>query len=66
MVNGDPVQFGAQILGCIGHQFAGEAAQVFHVPGIFGRDDEAKVVPVIFATPCKGIAVRSISPRIEH
>src|SRR3546814_3216825 len=44
MVNGDPVQFGAQILGCISHQFAGEAAQVFHVPCIFGRDDETKEI----------------------
>ena len=66
MVNGDPVQFGAQILGRVSHQFAGEAAQVFHVPCIFGRDDETKVVPVIFATPCKGIPISPVGLGIEH
>jgi nicotinamidase-related amidase len=47
---GYPVETGSEIVRHVVHHLAGEGAQVRHLGGIFGRDDEAEMVPVVFAT----------------
>src|SRR3546814_10014030 len=44
-----PVERCAEIALGVSHQFAGEGAQILHFAGILGRDDEPKMVPVVFA-----------------
>ena len=42
------------------HQIAGEAAQVGHVDGVLGRDDEAELVAVLATALDEGAAVRLV------
>ena len=66
VVDRHPVQPGAEILGHVGHQLAGECPQVRHVARIFGTDDEAEVVPVILATIGEAFAITLVRAGIEH
>lgn len=43
MVDRDPVELGLEVLLHLRHQPAGEVAQVAHVGGVLGRDDEAEL-----------------------
>ena len=47
MIDRDPVQFGSEIPLDIGHQFAREGAEIAELGGIFRRNDEAEMMPVI-------------------
>src|SRR3546814_4306865 len=49
MIDRDPIEIGAEIARHVVHQLAREGAQVRHVTGVLGRDDEAEMVSVLFA-----------------
>ncbi len=66
VVDGDPVERCAEIALGVGHQLAGEGAQVLHLAGVLRRDDEAEMMPVVLAARCEGVAVGLVAARIEH
>src|SRR3546814_4180434 len=49
VIDSHPIERCAEIALGVGHQLSGEGPQVLHLAGILGRDDEAKMVPVILA-----------------
>src|SRR3546814_18173951 len=49
VIDGYPVERCAEIALGVSHQFAGAGAQVLHLAGILGREDETNMVPVVFA-----------------
>jgi hypothetical protein len=57
MVDRDPVQPGGEIQLHLAHEVAGEAAEICHLGGILGRDDEAKLMAIFSAALHKGLAV---------
>jgi len=44
MIDGDPVELGAQIALGVFHQLAGEGTQIVHFFGVFRRDDEPEMM----------------------
>jgi hypothetical protein len=60
VINGDPVELRVEIASHLPHQVAGETAQVVHLDGILGRDDEAELVAVLPAALNEGAAIRLI------
>lgn len=61
-----PVEFGAQILGHVGHQVPREAPQILHVTRIFGANDEAEMMAIILAPIGKAVAITRVATGIEH
>lgn len=61
-----PVEPCAEVARHVAHQFAGENAQVVELAGIFGRYDEAEVMPFIAAPIGKGRPVGPIRPGVEQ
>jgi hypothetical protein len=57
MIDGDPVEPCVEVLFDLPHQVADEAAQIGHLNGIFGGDDEAELVAVLPTTLDEGLAV---------
>jgi hypothetical protein len=57
MVDRDPVQPGGEIQLHLAHEVAGEAAEICHLGGILGRDDEPELVAIFSAAFHKGLAV---------
>jgi hypothetical protein len=66
VVDGDPIELGAEISFGVGHQLAGEGPQVLQLAGILWRHDETKMVPVIRAALGEGPIVGHIGAGIEH
>ena len=66
MIDSDPVEPRAKVMRHVVHQLAGEGAQVFHLGGILGRDDEPEVVPVILAAFGEEFAIGAVAVRIEQ
>lgn len=66
MVDRHPVELRVEILGRVLHELAGEGAQVGHLAGVFGRDDEAEMVPVVFAPAGERLDVGLLRSRVEH
>ncbi len=60
VVDRDPVEPCAQVLFHLAHEVAGEAAQIAHLAGVFRRDDEPELVPVLPAPLDEGAAVRIV------
>ena len=56
-----PVETGAEIPFHLRHQFPRESLEVAHLPGVFGRDDKAEMVPVILAARGKLAAVEFLA-----
>ena len=50
VIDGDPIELGAEVLLHLADQLAGEALEVGHLGGILGRDDESEMVAIILAT----------------
>ena len=50
----------SEVLLHLPHEVAGEAAQVAHLDGVFRRDDEAELMPVLPAALDEGAAVRLV------
>ena len=66
VVDRDPVQFGSEIPRDVGHQLAGERAEIAELGGILRRNDESKMMAVVLAAFGKGAFIRRIRPRVEH
>jgi len=60
VVDGDPVEPGAEILLHVGKQFAGESPDIGELACIFGRDDKAEVVPVVGTAFGEGTAINRL------
>ena len=57
MIDGDPIELGAEILLHLADQLAGEALEVGHLRRVLGRDDEAEVMAVLLAPLREGLGV---------
>ena len=57
VIDGDPIELGAEILLHLADQLAGEAFQVGHLRRVLGRDDEAEVMAVLLAPLREGLGV---------
>jgi hypothetical protein len=53
VIDGDPVEAGAQIAFGFGHEVAREGFDIGKFSGILGRNDEAEMMPVLLAPLCK-------------
>ena len=57
VIDGDPIELGAEIRLHLLHQIAHEGLEVVVVGAVLGRDDEAELVPVVLrsarGTPCR-------------
>ena len=63
VIHADPIKAGVQVLLHLPHEIAGEAAQIAHLAGVFRRDDEPELVPVLPAPLDEGAAVRIVFQR---
>jgi hypothetical protein len=66
MIDRDPVQFGPEIPRNIDHQFPREGAEIAEFGGIFWRNDEAEMMPVILATLRERALVHRVRRRVKH
>ena len=65
MINRDPVQFSAKVMGDICHELTREAAYIFQLASILWRNDEAEMMPVIAASLRKTIRISVVSAGIK-
>ncbi len=62
VIDGDPVEAGAEVGFHLLGEIPREGAQVFHIGGVFRRDDEAEMVPVVLQRSAKArSSARSVS-----
>ena len=66
MIDGDPVELGAEVARGLAHEIAGEGAQVLHLARVLWRDDEPEMMPVVFAACGKVALVDGVVLRAEH
>ncbi len=66
VIDSNPVEFCAEILFRLAHQVAGEGFEVCHFHRIFRRDDEAKMVAIVFAAFSKLVRVDFVDLRTEQ
>ena len=58
VIDGDPIELGAEILLHLADQLAGEALEVGHLRRVLGRHDESEMVTVLLAPLGEGLRVR--------
>ena len=66
MIDADPVKLRADIPLGLAHQVACVGAQVFEAVGVFRRDDEAEMMPVLFASLCESAIIDAVCFGVEH
>ena len=66
MIDGDPIQVGAEIARHVVHQLAREGAQIGHLGGVLGRHDEAEMVAVALAALGECISIRGLAGSIKE
>src|SRR5215475_11844581 len=66
MIDRDPLEPGPEITLHLGDEVAGEGFEIGHLGGIFRRDDEAEVMPIVMAAPYEGRSVRPVLRGAEH
>jgi hypothetical protein len=66
VVDGDPVETRSEIALDLSHEIAGEGAQVLHLDGILGCDDEAELMPVATAALDKRPALVAVATVLER
>ena len=66
VINGDPVEAGAQVAFGVDHQVACEGFDVGKLAGVFGCNDEPEMMPVLFAPLCKSSMIDLIALSPEH
>ena len=49
VIDGDPIELGAEVLFHLPDEVAGEGLEVRHLHGVLGRDDEPEMMPVVLA-----------------
>jgi hypothetical protein len=66
LIDRHPVEVGSEVALDIAQQFARERAEVVQLGGVFRRNDETKVTPVILAAFGEGAFVSYFRVRVEH
>ena len=66
VIDRDPIQPRAEIPLHVPHQLASESTEVGHLAGIFGRDREAEMMPVILAAFGKSLRIGGLRGGVEH
>ena len=66
VIHPDPIERGIKIARHVGHEVAGKAAQVLHIGTILGRDDEAEMVAIVLAAPCKIRRFHPVATLVEQ
>lgn len=66
VVDGHPVELRSEVALRVLHHFAGESAEVRHLGGILGRDDEPEMVPVLRAALRERLPVRAVQGRVDE
>ena len=66
VIDGDPIEPGAEIAFDVLHQLSDEAAHVLKFGRILGRDDEPEMVPVIGGALGKGLFIGRVRGGVEH
>ena len=61
VVDGDPVELGAEIRRHLLHEVSGEGLEVLELVGVLGGDDEAELVAVVLAAFDEGPASRGMA-----
>ncbi len=65
MIDGDPIELGAEVLLHLADQLAGEALEVGHLRRVLGRDDEAEMMAVILAPLGEGLGIGILGLRVR-
>ena len=66
VVDGDPIEPGAKIGFHLPGEVSREGSEIGHLGGVFGRDDEAEVVPVVLRTFGEGGVIGAVGLGVEH
>jgi hypothetical protein len=66
VIDRHPIELGVEIPFDILHQLAGEAAQIFQLGGILGRDNKPEVMTVIRGPLGEGALIGLVGIGIEH
>ena len=66
VVDGDPIESGPKIGFHLPREVSREGSEIGHLRGVFGRDDEAEVVPVILRSIGKSSIVGTVALGVEH
>ena len=66
VIDGDPIEPGPKIGLHLPREVAGEGAEIGHLGGVFGRDDEAEMVAVVGRPIGEGCVIGAIVFGIEH
>ena len=66
VIDGDPIELGAEILLHLADQLAGEALEVGHLRRVLGRDDEAEMMAVVLAPLGEGLGIGVLGLRAEQ
>nr|WP_304617998.1 hypothetical protein [Paracoccus sp. (in: a-proteobacteria)] len=66
VVDGDPIEFRAEVGFHLFHEIAGVGCEVRQLRAVLGRDDESQLMAVVLAAIKEGVAVGAVlGPRIE-
>ena len=66
VVDADPVELRSEVPLGVRHQLAREGADILQFGGVFRRDDEPEMMPVILAALGEGFRVGIVRRRVEH
>ena len=66
VIDGDPVEFRAEIALGVSHQLAGEGAKIGHLGRVLGGHREPEVMAVVLATLGERPGVGVVGPGVEH
>ena len=66
VIDGDPIELCSEVGFHLPSKVASKRLEIGHLSGILGRDDEAEMMPVIFASFGKGGIVGAVHLGIEH
>jgi len=64
VIDGDPFELGSQVPLHLVHERPGVARQIFQLLGVFGRDDEAELMPVALRPISESVSVRFVAPGV--
>ena len=66
VIDGDPIELGAEVLLHLADQLAGEALEVGHLRRVLGRDDEAEMMAILLAPLGEGLGIGILGLRTEQ
>ena len=66
VIDGDPVEPGAEIALDVGHKLAGEGAKIGHLGRVLRGHREPEMMPVVLAPLCEDLRVGVFRASVEH